>query len=30
VPYLCYPPEISLTGAIAEAGVVAALFAVFP
>jgi hypothetical protein len=30
VPYLCYPPEISVTGAVAEAAVVAALFAVFP
>jgi hypothetical protein len=30
VPYLCYPPEISVTGAIAEAGVVAGLFAAFP
>jgi hypothetical protein len=30
VPYLFYPPEWSLTGAIAEAGVGVALFAIFP
>jgi hypothetical protein len=30
VPYLCYPPEISLTGALAEAAAVATLFVIFP
>jgi len=30
VPFLLYPPEWSLTGAIAEAGVGVALFAMFP
>jgi hypothetical protein len=30
VPYLCYPPEISVTGMAAEAGAAAALFAIFP
>jgi hypothetical protein len=30
VPFLIYPPEWSLTGAITEAGVVVALFAMFP
>lgn len=30
VPLLLYPPELSLTGLIAEAGVVTALFAIFP
>src|SRR5262245_61381293 len=30
VPYLLYPPEISLTGAIAEVGTVVAMFAIFP
>ncbi len=30
VPYLCYPPEISVTGAVAEAGVVAGILAAFP
>ena len=30
VPFLLYPPEFSLTGAIAEAGVVVALYAIFP
>ncbi|OAI45118.1 hypothetical protein AYO44_13085 [Planctomycetaceae bacterium SCGC AG-212-F19] len=30
VPYLCYPPKWSLTGAVAEAGVVVGLAAIFP
>ena len=30
VPLLCYPPELSLTGATAEAGVVLGLIAIFP
>jgi hypothetical protein len=30
VPYLIYPPEISLTGTLAEVGVIAGLIAVFP
>jgi hypothetical protein len=30
VPYLIYPPEVSLTGAILEAGVVVTLIAIFP
>ncbi|MBV9124000.1 MAG: hypothetical protein JO112_11630 [Planctomycetes bacterium] len=30
VPYLLYPPELSLTGAVLEAGVIAAGFAIFP
>jgi hypothetical protein len=30
VPYLIYPPELSLTGALAEAGTVAAVLAIFP
>ena len=30
VPYLLYPPEYSLTGAVAEAGAVAAVLAIFP
>lgn len=30
VPYLCYPPHWSLTGAVAEAGVVVGLAAIFP
>jgi hypothetical protein len=30
VPYLCYPPEASLTGLAAEASVVTALFFIFP
>jgi hypothetical protein len=30
VPYLCYPPELSATGAIAEAGSVLGLLAIFP
>jgi hypothetical protein len=30
VPYLLYPPELSLTGLAWEAGVVVALFAIFP
>ncbi len=30
VPYLIYPPEVSLTGAVLEAGVVVTLLAVFP
>jgi hypothetical protein len=30
VPYLLYPPELSLTGATWEAGVIVALFAIFP
>ena len=30
VPLLCYPPQLSLTGAVAEAATIAALFAIFP
>jgi hypothetical protein len=30
VPYLLYPPEITLSGGIVEAGTVVALFAIFP
>jgi hypothetical protein len=30
VPYLLYPPELSLTGAAAEGGTIAALLAIFP
>ncbi len=30
VPYLLYPPGLSLTGAIGEAGAVVGLFAIFP
>jgi hypothetical protein len=30
VPFLLYPPEISATGTLAEAAVVAAMFAIFP
>ncbi|CAN5608660.1 hypothetical protein BH10PLA2_BH10PLA2_30950 [soil metagenome] len=30
VPYRLYPPNMSLTGAVVEAGVVVALFAIFP
>jgi hypothetical protein len=30
VPLLLYPPELSLTGFVVEAGVVTALFAIFP
>jgi hypothetical protein len=30
VPYLLYPPELSLTGAVAEAGAIAGVLAVFP
>jgi hypothetical protein len=30
VPYLCYPPRWSLTGAVAEAGVIVGLAAIFP
>jgi hypothetical protein len=30
VPYLLYPPELSLTGTIFEAGTISALFAIFP
>jgi hypothetical protein len=30
VPYLCYPPEVSLTGVMAEAGAVVGLMAIFP
>jgi hypothetical protein len=30
VPYLLYPPELNLTGIAAEAGTIAALFAIFP
>jgi hypothetical protein len=30
VPLLLYPPELSVTGLVAEAGVLATLFAVFP
>jgi hypothetical protein len=30
VPYMLYPPELSITGAVVEAGAVAGLLAVFP
>jgi len=30
VPYLCYPTELSLTGAVAEAGAVGGILAIFP
>jgi hypothetical protein len=30
VPYLCYPPELSVTGALAEGGAIAAILAIFP
>jgi hypothetical protein len=30
VPYMIYPPGLSVTGALAEAGVVSAMFAIFP
>jgi hypothetical protein len=30
VPYLCYPTELSLTGALAEAGAVGGILAIFP
>ncbi|HEV3256033.1 MAG TPA: hypothetical protein VG013_04070 [Gemmataceae bacterium] len=30
VPYLLYPPEISLTGSVSEAATIVALFAIFP
>jgi len=30
VPYLCYPLELSLTGGLAEAGTIVALFALIP
>lgn len=30
VPFMLYPPELSLTGAIAEAGTIVALIAIFP
>jgi hypothetical protein len=30
VPYLIYPPELSVTGAVAEAGAVLGLLAIFP
>jgi hypothetical protein len=30
VPLLLYPPELSLTGLVAEAGTITALFAIFP
>jgi len=30
VPYLLYPPELSLTGTVFEAGTIVALFAIFP
>src|SRR5262249_53256726 len=30
VPFALYPPEITLTGTLAEAGVAVALFAIFP
>jgi len=30
VPYLIYPPELSLTGTVFEAGTIVALFAIFP
>ena len=30
VPYLLYPPQISITGAMAEAGAIVGLLAIFP
>jgi hypothetical protein len=30
VPYLLYPPELSLTGTVLEAGTIVALFGIFP
>ena len=30
VPYMIYPPELSLTGGVMEAGIGVALFAIFP
>jgi hypothetical protein len=30
VPYLIYPPELSLTGTVAEGGAIAAVLAIFP
>jgi hypothetical protein len=30
VPYLCYPPELSVTGAVTEAVVIGGLLAIFP
>jgi hypothetical protein len=30
VPYLCYPPNLSLSGAAVEAGTIVALLAIFP
>lgn len=30
VPYLCYPPELSATGALAEAGSILGILAIFP
>ena len=30
IPFLLYPPGVSLTGALAEGGVAVALFAIFP
>lgn len=30
VPYLCYPPELSATGALAEVGAIGAVLAIFP
>jgi hypothetical protein len=30
VPLLIYPPELSLTGTVMEAGTIVALFAIFP
>ena len=30
VPYLCYPPQLSLTGSLAEIATGVALFAMFP
>lgn len=30
VPYLCYPPELSATGALGEGAAIAAILAIFP
>jgi hypothetical protein len=30
VPYLCYPPDLSVTGVFAEAAAIGTLFAIFP
>jgi hypothetical protein len=30
VPYLCYPPELSVTGALGEGAAIAAILAIFP